>query len=266
MLFTVVNASSTTTKGRRTKVERKAFVSCWDTGDDGGGGGGGDGAARDGAEPWKLVRTRQVASKPVTTFCVSRTGDLLAFGAADLSVGILAARGASLALLMRVNKAHEFPCTSLAFIPAQDDEDDDGGEQALVSASADNSVRVTRISSAIQASAARSTSLLDMPLGLDGVAGALLALVSSLILFSDALPPTSSFTMSLVRWGLTILLACASAILGSLFMLGRVAPADSTRVSVICAMLVALVAASIAQLIMVDDDHVTQLATEHIHF
>nr|VWO99661.1 Putative 6-4 photolyase [Ganoderma boninense] len=65
---------------------------------------------------------------------VSRDGKLLAFGSSDLNVGVLDAQ--SLAPLLTILKAHEFPPTTLRFSPSSD---------TLVSGSADNTVRVVTI-------------------------------------------------------------------------------------------------------------------------
>jgi len=70
----VVNATppkSTTTNRRNGKGgERKAFISVWDI------------------DTWKLIRTRTVAKKPVTSFDVSPNGKLLALGGSDLSITV----------------------------------------------------------------------------------------------------------------------------------------------------------------------------------
>lgn len=74
-LFTVVNAlpsaGAAGSASRRNKGgERKAFISVWDV------------------DTWKLIRTRTVAKKPVTSFDVSPDGKLLALGGSDLSITI----------------------------------------------------------------------------------------------------------------------------------------------------------------------------------
>jgi prolactin regulatory element-binding protein len=82
-LFTVVNATppKSTTANRRNKGgERKAFISVWDI------------------DTWKLIRTRTVAKKPVTSFDVSPNGKLLALGGSDLSITVFDAETVQVSL------------------------------------------------------------------------------------------------------------------------------------------------------------------------
>ncbi|KAK9894982.1 WD40 repeat-like protein [Cystobasidium minutum MCA 4210] len=116
-LFTVVNAlpsgSAAGSASRRNKGERKAFISVWDV------------------DTWKLIRTRTVAKKPVTSFDVSPDGKLLALGGSDLSITIFDAE--TVQPLLSVLKAHDFPSTCLRFSP---------DSKLLISGSADNTLRI----------------------------------------------------------------------------------------------------------------------------
>ncbi|GAA5827751.1 hypothetical protein JCM11251_007655 [Rhodosporidiobolus azoricus] len=123
-LYTVVNASplipsSLSQKQRKAFIKKtpsKAFVSLWD------------------AESWTLVKTRTVCQKPVTVFEVSRDGRRLAYGASDLSVGILDAE--TLRPILTILHAHDFPVTTLQFNPTG---------TTLISGSADNSIRIIAV-------------------------------------------------------------------------------------------------------------------------
>ena len=81
-LYTLVNASPESTsgssgkrgnRGRGYNVDKKSFVSVWDT------------------QSWSLIKTRTVAKRPVTSFDISPNGKMLAIGGADLSVSIFEA-------------------------------------------------------------------------------------------------------------------------------------------------------------------------------
>nr|ANC28037.1 WD-repeat protein [Polyporus umbellatus] len=85
-------------------------------------------------DTWAVTKTRQVSDRGVTCFDVSRDGKLLAFGSSNKTVGILDAQ--TLAPLLTILKAHDFPPTTLRFSPTSD---------MLVSGSADNTVRVVTI-------------------------------------------------------------------------------------------------------------------------
>lgn len=115
-LFTVVNAiSSAGGKGPKAKI-RKSFVTAWD------------------ADSWDLIETRHVSDRPVTVFDVSPDGKLLAYGSSDLSVGVLDAK--TLRPVLKILDAHNFPPTALRFNPSS---------TILVSASADNTLRIIPI-------------------------------------------------------------------------------------------------------------------------
>jgi len=94
----------------------------------------------EGKVDWKLGKTRSASSKAITVFDVNATGTLLAYGSSDLSVGILDAK--TLAPLVSILNAHEFPPTVLRFNPAS---------TLLASGSADNSVRVVEVPSGLGA-------------------------------------------------------------------------------------------------------------------
>jgi len=114
VLYTVVN---TTPPRTRTKASpRCAFVCKWNT------------------ETWQVTRLRKVGDKGVTCFDMSKNGKLLAFGSSDYTVGILDAY--TLAPLLTILKAHDFPPTTLRFNDVS---------SLLVSGSADNTVRIVTI-------------------------------------------------------------------------------------------------------------------------
>ncbi|KAI0722994.1 WD40 repeat-like protein [Earliella scabrosa] len=111
--------SNTVPPRTRTKSSpRRAFVCKWDT------------------DTWKVTKSRQVSDRGVTCFDISPDGKLLAFGSSDLTVGVLDAQ--SLAPLLTILKAHDFPPTTIRFSPTS---------EMLVSGSADNTVRVVTVPS-----------------------------------------------------------------------------------------------------------------------
>ncbi|KAI8819111.1 WD40-repeat-containing domain protein [Fimicolochytrium jonesii] len=105
-LFLVINA----------KDRKRAFICKWQV------------------KGWKLHRQKGIGSKPVTAFTISKTGALLAFGAADLSVNVISAKG--LQTIYRIPNVHDFPLTALDFDPTG---------QILVSGSADGTVHVALV-------------------------------------------------------------------------------------------------------------------------
>ena len=114
-LFTVVNAAPACGKGPKAKI-RKSFVTAWD------------------ADTWDLIETRHVSDRPVTVFDVSPDGNFLAYGSSDLSIGVLDAK--TLRPVLKILHAHDFPPTCLKFNLASN---------LLISASADNTLRVIPI-------------------------------------------------------------------------------------------------------------------------
>ncbi|RPD66687.1 WD40 repeat-like protein [Lentinus tigrinus ALCF2SS1-7] len=114
---TLYTVSNTVPPRTRTKSSpRRAFVCKWNT------------------DTWKVTKTRQVSDRGVTCFDISPDGKLLAFGSSDLNVGVLDSQ--TLAPLLTILKAHEFPPTTIRFSPSSD---------MLISGSADNTVRVATI-------------------------------------------------------------------------------------------------------------------------
>ncbi|KAG8910315.1 hypothetical protein FRC00_008425 [Tulasnella sp. 408] len=93
---------------------------------------------QDKSSEWGLVKNRSASSKAITVFDVNGAGTLLAYGSSDLSVGILDAK--TLAPLLSILNAHEFPATVLKFNPSS---------TLLISGSADNSVRVVEVPSSL---------------------------------------------------------------------------------------------------------------------
>ncbi|KAI0921414.1 hypothetical protein AcW1_004599 [Taiwanofungus camphoratus] len=111
VFYTVVNTVSPRTRTK--SALRRAFLCKWN------------------AENWEVTRLRKVSDRGVTCFDVSPDGKLLAFGSSDYTVGILDAQ--TLAPLLTILKAHEFPPTTLRFNTTS---------TLLISGSADNTVRV----------------------------------------------------------------------------------------------------------------------------
>ncbi|GBE79367.1 WD40 repeat-like protein [Sparassis latifolia] len=113
-LYTVINTIPPRTRTKSTP--RRAFICKWN------------------AETWEVIRSRKVGDRGLTCFDVSPNGKLLAFGSADYTVGILDAQ--TLAPLLDVLKAHEFPPTTLRFNTTSN---------LLISGSADSTVRIVTI-------------------------------------------------------------------------------------------------------------------------
>ncbi|KAI9088720.1 quinon protein alcohol dehydrogenase-like superfamily [Phlyctochytrium arcticum] len=81
---------------------------------------------------WKLYRQRKIASKPVSAFALSNSGECAAYGLADFSVNILSTK--NLQTFFRISSAHSFAITALEFSP---------NSQLLVSGSADTTLNIT---------------------------------------------------------------------------------------------------------------------------
>ncbi|KAI8060271.1 quinon protein alcohol dehydrogenase-like superfamily [Gongronella butleri] len=81
-----------------------------------------------------IAKVTRISKKPITAFCLSADGSILAIATADLAVSLYEAN--SLMLLTRVKDAHSFSITSLAISP---------NRRMLVSASADNTCRVVEL-------------------------------------------------------------------------------------------------------------------------
>ncbi|KAG8952181.1 hypothetical protein FRC03_012227 [Tulasnella sp. 419] len=120
-VFGIINTTPPRTASKG--AARKAFVCSWEVQKN-----------SSDAPEWKLRKTRAISNKAVTVFDVSRNGKLLAFGSSDLSIGILDSR--SLAPLLTILNAHEFPPTTLRFSP---------NGSKLISGSADNSIRIVEV-------------------------------------------------------------------------------------------------------------------------
>ncbi|KAI5125032.1 hypothetical protein M0805_007456 [Coniferiporia weirii] len=115
--YTVLNSAVPRTRTRGSKMTSKQGYICrWDT------------------QTWEVLKVRKVGEKGITCFDVSKNGKFLAYGSADYTVGILDAN--TLAPLLSVLKAHEFPPTVLRFNPSSN---------LLVSCSADNTVRAVAV-------------------------------------------------------------------------------------------------------------------------
>ncbi|KAJ2402285.1 hypothetical protein GGI23_000820 [Coemansia sp. RSA 2559] len=105
-LYTVLN----------TKSRKQAYIAVWNT------------------VSWKRIATRPVCNSAITTFAMSGDGALLAFATASLQISICDAH--SLRVLARIQNAHAFAITALAF---------DSSGKFLVSGSADETCQVIRI-------------------------------------------------------------------------------------------------------------------------
>ncbi|KAI0347447.1 WD40 repeat-like protein [Trametopsis cervina] len=114
ILYTVIN--TVPPRNQRKNAPRRAFICKWDT------------------EKWAVTRPRKVSDRGLTCFDVSADGKFIAFGSSDYTVGIL--DGKTLAPLLTILKAHEFPPTTLRFNPSA---------SLLVSGSADNTVRLITV-------------------------------------------------------------------------------------------------------------------------
>ncbi|KAI0698637.1 WD40 repeat-like protein [Cytidiella melzeri] len=113
-LYTVIN--TVPSRSQRKNAPRRAFVCKWST------------------DSWDVTRPRQVSDRGLTCFDVSHDGKFVAYGSSDYTVGVL--DGKTLAPLLTILKAHEFPPTTLCFNPSA---------TLLVSGSADNTVRVIAV-------------------------------------------------------------------------------------------------------------------------
>ncbi|CDO74285.1 hypothetical protein BN946_scf184663.g6 [Trametes cinnabarina] len=121
VLYTVMNTVPPRTRTKSSP--KRSFICKWDT------------------ETWKMTKTRQVSDRQVTCFDISPDGKLLAYGSSDLTVGVVDAQ--TLAPLLNILKAHDFPPTTLRFNPTSD---------KLISGSADNTVRIVTIPQSFNAS------------------------------------------------------------------------------------------------------------------
>ncbi|KAG8832527.1 hypothetical protein FRC17_001184 [Serendipita sp. 399] len=83
---------------------------------------------------WSISGTCRIGEGSITCFDISEDGAFLAYGASDCSIGIVDSR--KLSPLLKILGAHEFPCTALKF---------NTDRSLLVSASADNSVRIVAV-------------------------------------------------------------------------------------------------------------------------
>ncbi|KAJ7095233.1 WD40 repeat-like protein [Mycena belliarum] len=115
ILYTISNTVPARSRTKKA-APRQAFVCKWNT------------------TTWAAEKVRKIGDKGLTCFAVSPNGNLLAFGSSDYSVGLLDAN--TLAPLLTILKAHEFPPTTLTFNPTS---------RLLVSGSADNSIRVVSV-------------------------------------------------------------------------------------------------------------------------
>lgn len=111
--FTLINAHAE--KGGR---KRPSYVVTWD------------------ADAWRVKSAYTVSTKPSTTMAVSPHGRYVAVGSSDMCVTLLHALTSK--RLLRIDHAHGFPPTCLAFSP---------NSRMLVSASADSSVQLTLLPS-----------------------------------------------------------------------------------------------------------------------
>ncbi|KAF9509481.1 hypothetical protein BS47DRAFT_1301358 [Hydnum rufescens UP504] len=121
-MYTVINSAPPSGRSRNLKaVERKSYLVRWERATTG----------KSRKRTWHFKKARNIGKRAITVFDISESGKLLAYGASDASVGVLDAR--TLAPLLTILKAHDFPPTALQFNPRS---------SLLVSGSADASVRV----------------------------------------------------------------------------------------------------------------------------
>ncbi|THH33643.1 hypothetical protein EUX98_g502 [Antrodiella citrinella] len=114
ILYTVVNTVAA--KKAKKNAPKRAYICRWDV------------------DNWKLKKYRKVSDRPLTCFDVSPNGSALAFGSSDYTVGIVDAT--TLAPVLTILKAHEFPPTTLRFNPSS---------SMLISGSADNTIRIVTV-------------------------------------------------------------------------------------------------------------------------
>ncbi|KAF8525358.1 WD40 repeat-like protein [Gautieria morchelliformis] len=110
-MYTVLNASPPRVRGKPSP--RPAYICMWDT------------------NTWQMIKMRKVAEKGVTCFDVSADGKLVAFGSSDYTIGVLDSQ--TLAPVLTILRAHDFPPTTLRFSP---------DASLLISGSADNTLRI----------------------------------------------------------------------------------------------------------------------------
>ncbi|RDB22641.1 Guanine nucleotide-exchange factor SEC12 [Hypsizygus marmoreus] len=115
VFYTAINTSPPRTRKSKA-TQRVAYICKWN------------------AESWTVEKTRKASDKGLTCFDISKDGRFLGFGSSDLTIGLLDAN--TLAPLVTILKAHEFPPTTITFNPTS---------SLLVSGSADNSVRIVSV-------------------------------------------------------------------------------------------------------------------------
>ncbi|KAF9247145.1 quinon protein alcohol dehydrogenase-like superfamily [Melanogaster broomeanus] len=123
-LYTVVNV--TLPRAPKAKAAKKqAYVLRWEI----------TSSLEDDSFNARVETIRKTRDGNLTCFDVSRDGKFLAFGASDYSLGVL--DSTTLAPLLSILKAHEFPVTTVRFNPTSN---------LLVSGGVDSSLRVVSIS------------------------------------------------------------------------------------------------------------------------
>ncbi|TPX51059.1 hypothetical protein SeLEV6574_g00528 [Synchytrium endobioticum] len=100
-------------------------------------------------DDWKMIRKRQVATKPVTAFALSPDGERMAVGVSDLSVVVLSTH--SMNVQARLSNAHSFPVTCIAFSP---------DSKVVASGSADSSIHLMALPKTSSIPSASAISLL----------------------------------------------------------------------------------------------------------
>ncbi|KAF8558821.1 WD40 repeat-like protein [Imleria badia] len=120
-LYCVVNVTLPRVKHEKL-AKKRAYVLKWKL------------TEKDGSFDACIEAIRKVCDGNLTCFDVSSDGRLLAFGASDYSLGVLDSN--TLAPLLSILKAHEFPVTTLRFSPTS---------KLLVSGGVDSSIRVVSI-------------------------------------------------------------------------------------------------------------------------
>jgi len=120
-LYSAVNVTLPRVKNEKL-AKKRAYILKWKI------------TEKDGSIDACVETIRKVCDGNLTCFDVSSDGRLLAFGASDYSLGVLDSD--TLAPLLSILKAHEFPITTLRFSPTS---------KLLVSGGVDSSIRVVSI-------------------------------------------------------------------------------------------------------------------------
>lgn len=67
------------------------------------------------SKDWKMLAKRMICKRPITAISIDPTGNYLAFGTSDGSVGLVQLTGYSMSVRWTAMEAHSFTVTSVAF-------------------------------------------------------------------------------------------------------------------------------------------------------